>query len=63
MARFAFLLFFGLAVVNQADAARRGCQAFGKQYRDGESYTISIGEYGRLETYVCVDGNWYSRPR
>jgi hypothetical protein len=67
MKRLAFLFFLGLAAlvlisVNRADAARRGCVAFGKLYKDGESYTISTGEYGYLETYVCVDGTWYYRP-
>jgi hypothetical protein len=39
--------------------------AFGKMYKDGESFTLSTGEYGSLVTYVCVDGTWssYDGPR
>jgi len=66
MARFAFILFLSLAVlavVNRADAARSGCQAFGKTYRDGESYTLSFGEFGRQEIHVCANGTWNTRFR
>jgi hypothetical protein len=63
MERFVLVLFLSLAVANRADAARKGCQAFGKLYKDGESYTVSTGEDGWLETYVCVNGTWYYRPR
>jgi hypothetical protein len=67
MNRFTCLFFLGLVAlvlvsVNGADAARKGCVAFGKPYKDGESYTISTDEYGYRETYVCVDGIWYYRP-
>ena len=44
---------------------RKGCTAFGKIYKDGETFTLSTGEYGSLVTYVCVDGTWssYDGPR
>jgi hypothetical protein len=44
----------------RAHDLRRECMAFGKMYKDGESFTLSTGEYGSLVTYVCVDGTWSS---
>ena len=60
--RAALALLTGLAGTNEAYAARaRGeCEAYGKIYGEGGSYTISTGEFGTEITYVCFHGTWQS---
>jgi len=39
-------------------AAPADCEAFGRVYRDGQSFTLSTGEYGDPRTYICDHGRW-----
>jgi hypothetical protein len=43
----------GAAAAGVAD-----CEAFGQVYRDGQSFTLSTGEYGDRRTYICTHGKW-----
>jgi hypothetical protein len=65
MNRFAFLSFCFVAVIlvsaNRAHDPRGGCVAYGKTYKNGESYIISSGDFGSLVTYVCINGTWYGQ--
>lgn len=54
----AILLLLGIALVESAPAAGSTREAFGRIYRDGESFTLSTGEYGSPRTYLCTRGTW-----
>jgi hypothetical protein len=56
--RTAIGLLISVALVNGALAARADCEAFGRAYRDGQSFTLSTGEYGDRRLYICIDGKW-----
>jgi hypothetical protein len=52
------VLLVSIALANGALAARADCEAFGRTYRDGESFTLSTGEYGDRRVYICTHGKW-----
>jgi hypothetical protein len=52
------LLLIGITFAESALAAGSACDAFGRIYRDGESFTLSTGEYGYPITYICTRGTW-----
>ena len=54
----AILLLIGVTLAESAPAAGSACEAFGRIYRDGESFTLSTGEYGYPRTYICTRGTW-----
>ncbi len=54
----AILLLVGAIFAEGAPAAGSTCEAFGRTYRDGESFTLSTGEYGYPRTYICTGGTW-----
>ena len=54
----AIALLTGIAVAKGAPVARADCEAFGQVYRDGESFTLSTGEYGERRAYICTHGSW-----
>jgi hypothetical protein len=54
----AILLLIGITLAESALAAGTACDAFGRDYRDGESFTLSTGEYGYPITYICTRGTW-----
>lgn len=47
-----------IALANEALAASADCEAFGRAYRDGQSFTLSTGEYGDRRVYICTHGKW-----
>jgi hypothetical protein len=53
----AILLLIGVTLADNVLAAGN-CEAFGRTYRDGESFTLSTGEYGYPRTYICTGGTW-----
>jgi hypothetical protein len=52
------MLLMNIAFVQEAVAAAADCQAFGRVYRDGQSFTLSTGEYGDRRVYICTNGKW-----
>jgi hypothetical protein len=54
----ASLLLIGVTLAESTLAASNTCDAFGRIYRDGESFTLSTGEYGYPITYICTRGTW-----
>jgi hypothetical protein len=52
------MLLVSIAVAQEARGAAADCQAFGRVYRDGESFTLSTGEYGDCRVYICTNGKW-----
>jgi hypothetical protein len=54
----AIVLLTSIAFAQVAPVARGDCEAFGRVYRDGESFTLSTGEYGDRRTYICTHGRW-----
>jgi len=52
------LMLIGATLAESALAAGSTCEAFGRIYRDGESFTLSTGEYGYPRTYICTRGTW-----
>jgi hypothetical protein len=54
----AMVLLVSIAVAKGAPIARAECEAFGRSYRDGQSFTLSTGEYGEPRTYICNHGTW-----
>ena len=54
----AILLLIGVTLAESAPTAGSACEAFGRIYRDGESFTLSAGEYGYPRTYICTRGTW-----
>jgi hypothetical protein len=54
----ASLLLIGVTLAESTLAASNTCDAFGRLYRDGESFTLSTGEYGYPITYICTRGTW-----
>lgn len=54
----AMVLLMSITLARGAPAARTDCEAFGRVYRDGQSFTLSTGEYGDPRTYVCNHGTW-----
>ena len=50
------LLLIGATLAESALAAGSACEAFGRTYRDGESFTLSDSGYPR--TYICTRGTW-----
>jgi hypothetical protein len=64
------VLLVSVALANEALAAGTDCEAFGRAYRDGQSLTLSTGEYGDRRVYICTHGKWndydgslWPRPR
>jgi hypothetical protein len=51
-------LLVSIALANEAFAASADCEAFGRAYRDGQSFTLSTGEYGDRRVYICTHGKW-----
>jgi hypothetical protein len=39
-------------------AARTGCDAIGRTFRDGENFTVSSGLDGATIVHVCTHGAW-----
>ncbi len=54
----AVMLLMSIALGQGAMPARADCEAFGRVYRDGQSFTLSTGEYGDPRTYICDHGRW-----
>jgi hypothetical protein len=54
----AILLLMGVALAESAPTSGAACESFGRTYRDGESFTLSTGEYGYPITYICTHGTW-----
>jgi len=54
----AILVVIGVTLPKSTIAAGSACEAFGRTYRDGESFTLSTGEYGYPRTYICARGTW-----
>jgi hypothetical protein len=52
------VLLTSVVVANGAPAAGADCEAFGRVYRDGQSFTLSTGEYGDRRVYICTHGKW-----
>jgi hypothetical protein len=46
------MLLVSIAVAQEARGAAADCQAFGRVYRDGQSFTLSTGEYGDRRVYM-----------
>lgn len=55
----AMALLMSIAFAKGASVARADCQAFGRVYGDGQSFTLSTGEYGDPRTYICEHGTWH----
>jgi hypothetical protein len=53
----AIVLLLGVALVESAGASST-CEAFGRSYREGESFSLSSGEYGSPRVYICTRGTW-----
>ena len=54
----AILLLLGVTLVEIAPAAGSTCEAFGRGYRDAESFTLSGGDYGSPRVYICTRSTW-----
>jgi hypothetical protein len=54
----AIVLLLGVSLVERAPSASSTCEAFGRFYREGESFTLSSGEYGSQRVYICTRGSW-----
>jgi hypothetical protein len=54
----AIVLLLGVTLVESAPTASSTCQAFGRVYREGESFSLSSGEYGSPRVYICTRGTW-----
>jgi hypothetical protein len=60
----AIALLMGVSLAEGAPAAkgspgpRTDCDAFGRIYRDGETFTISTGLEGATTVHVCTHGTW-----
>jgi hypothetical protein len=52
------VLLMSIAIASAAPAAGTDCEAFGRVYRDGQSFTLSTGEYGDRRIYICSHGKW-----
>jgi hypothetical protein len=52
------VVLMSVAVAKVAPAASANCEAFGRVYRDGQSFTLSAGEYGDRRIYICTHGKW-----
>jgi hypothetical protein len=52
------VLLTSIALPKAAPAAGADCEAFGRVYRDGQSFTLSTGEYGDRRVYICTHGKW-----
>ncbi len=54
----AMALLMSIALAKGDPAARGDCEAFGRVYRDGQSFRLSTGEYGDPRIYICNHGTW-----
>jgi hypothetical protein len=45
-------------LVDSAPTASSTCEALGRFYRQGESFSLSSGEYGSPRVYMCTRGTW-----
>jgi hypothetical protein len=56
----AIVLLISVALANQALAAGADCAAFGRAYRDGQSFTPSTREYRDRRIYIVPMANGMS---
>lgn len=54
----AMALSMSIVLAEGASVPRVDCEAFGRVYRGGQSFTLSTGEYGDPRTFICNRGTW-----